>query len=322
MATQLPDSDKDLQIARRVGELLREGRPTDQVDDPLVRELAAYKRRYRKSQTAADAETLWQHISEEMQQGEQDESVTPISIFPHTTMRWAAAAVILLAALAGIYYFQVLQQPVLLADSGSEIMAVELADGSRVTLRPHSSLYELEVTESRHLYRLAGEAFFNVQHNSRRRFEVESGPGRIRVLGTRFTVSSWGDQTQVYLQEGSVEFAGPSGTNTLELSPGQAATLAAGRQQPRLAEISESEVTDWLRDELVFNNRTAEYVFGEVEQHFNIELEASTGVQESSLSGSISLEDREAVLNSLALSLNGRFEQTGERSYRFTPADE
>ncbi|MDZ7690954.1 MAG: hypothetical protein U5K69_07415 [Balneolaceae bacterium] len=56
----------------------------------------------------------------------------------------------------------------------------------------------------------------------------------------------------------------------------------------------------------------------EVEQHFGITIEASEALLNTTLSGSISLENREKALNYLALSLDAELSQTAENRYTLT----
>lgn len=321
MATQLPHNDPDLLLAREVGAALRAGFLSESIDDPLIRELLAYRRQRRQPVTSEQARSdeLWERIERATSD---NNAVSAIPLFRSPAMRWAAAAAVLVAALVGFVYFQYMRGPTLVAESGAAITTVQLADGSDVTLRPHSTFYRVSNTDSRSIYQLDGEAYFDVTHDPSRTFEVEAGRGRVRVLGTRFTVSSWGNLTQVFLEEGTVRFSGPSQSKAVVLQPGQSSTLGANQQQPVITDRPAGEFTDWMRDELVFQNRPAREVFSELEQQYGVTITAPDKILDTPLSGSLSLENREAALNYVALSLGGIFKQTGAQSYQFIPGDQ
>ncbi|MFH5833695.1 FecR family protein [Halalkalibaculum sp. DA384] len=316
MDDQLSHNDPDLELARQIGDLLEHGQSLESVDDPLIRELAAYRKRQHRSlaREPIDSEALWNRIH---QATTRSGPAPAARIFSMPAVRWAAAAAILVAALSGILYLQFLQEPQLVAESASAVETVQLPDGSEVTLRPHSRLFSVSETNDQLLYKLSGEGYFEVITDPSRTFAVAAGRGRVDVLGTRFTVSSWGNRTQVFLEEGTVRFEGSSKTDALVLEPGQAAVLNQYQANPVLTEGSASEFTDWLRNELVFENRSAKRIFDEIEQHFGITISAPQNVTEMYLSGSLSLEDREKTLAYLGQTLDGRFRQTGERSYAF-----
>lgn len=319
MTAQLPNNDPDLHLAREVGQALEQRQPLDLVDDPLVRELSIYrKRRYQAVATEqARSEVLWDQISNETE-GKQTTSSSHV-VAP-SAIRWMAAAVILLATFVGIIlYFQFLRGPELIAESKGAIETVQLSDGSEVTLRPHSKLYHVSGADNRTVYRLSGEAYFEVISNPSRTFQVVAGRGRVSVLGTKFTLSSWGQLTQVFLEEGSIQFQGQSKSEAILLEPGQAAILAQNKPNPIIVKGSSNEFTDWLKNELVFKNRPARRIFNEIEQHFGIHIAAPEDVMDTKLSGSLSLEDRETTLNYLGQSLDCSFEKTDEQSYTFIP---
>lgn len=87
-------------------------------------------------------------------------------------------------------------QPALIAQSDSTIETIILADGSEVSLRPHSSLYEIAFSNSERSYKLDGEGFFSVAKDTDRPFSVNTSSRTITVLGTEFDVSTWGNTTK------------------------------------------------------------------------------------------------------------------------------
>lgn len=324
MATQLPNNDSDLLLAKRIGRVLEKGDTLSTLDDPLIEELEAYARSHRQDldDQAIRSELLWSNIESEIDRtsDKSEKKSTPVTtLFNTAAVRWVAAAAVLIAAFIGFVYFQYLQGPTLVAESAQSIETVQLPDGSSVTLRPHTQLYELSTTEEGTMYSISGEAYFEVKFIPDRRFIVEAGNGRISVLGTKFTVSSWGNRIQVFLEEGRVRFEGPSREKSIVMEPGQSSVLDEGSDQPELIEADTQEFTDWLKNELVFQDKPARIVFSEIEQHFNITINAPNHIKYTSLSGEIALEDRQSTLNDLALVLGGTFERTGERTFTFVP---
>jgi transmembrane sensor len=124
----------------------------------------------------------------------------------HTIFGWAAASVAALLVLVGSWYYAVVQPSAVspayqslvagknlteCVNKGAKPQLVMLPDGSSILLQPGSRLsYPRRfLGQSRAVY-LEGEAFFEVQKNSRRPFFVYAGALVARVLGTSFTVDA------------------------------------------------------------------------------------------------------------------------------------
>lgn len=230
---------------------------------------------------------------------------------------WALAAAAVVVVLSVVVLRPGDRGPVLLAESTDEILTVQTADGSTVTLRPHSVLEALEGPDGRS-FRLTGEAWFSVRRDESRPFTVTAGDGLVTVLGTRFTVSTWSGAAAVFVDEGRVRFAGlPSGTS-LELAAGEGAELVAGVPE-RSAGGGRDAAMDWMEGGLVLDSQPLGLILREVGHHFGIEIILPDRLAEESLSGRILLRDRRQALADLAVVVGGRFVETGPDAYRFEP---
>lgn len=75
---------------------------------------------------------------------------------------------------------------------------ISLADGSKVTLQPHSSLtYPATFDKSVRVVRLDGQAFFDVARNPDQPFLVHFNKLVVKVLGTSFTIRSFDSEEKV-----------------------------------------------------------------------------------------------------------------------------
>lgn len=322
MADQiLPNNDPDLQLARRIGSLLQSNTDADKAEDPLMQTLLQYKEqrsRHGEAQIDYNRQNLWENISKQTQPTADAKVYQPgISGSKSITKTvLAAAASILIAAFIGIYYYSM--QPQVIASSSGAIQSVALDDGSKVTLRPHSIIYALSDNAKKQNYKIEGEAYFEVQPNAERTFSVKAGNGKVSVLGTKFNLSSWGGRVQVFLEEGSISFENMETNSSVILNPGESAEIDAGDAiTTNIANVS--EFTDWMNRELIFKNKTARYVFNEMEQEFSITISAPDSIQNTELSGQLTLEDAEQSLKDLSLVLNGRFVSEANNRFKFVP---
>ena len=84
-------------------------------------------------------------------------------------------------------------------------------------------------------------------------FSVVGNYGIVKVLGTKFNFSTWGNTDIVYLEEGKIVFKSNLNDNDeLILSPGQSSQIKEG-QIDLLSYTSGEQFIDWISDTLIFN---------------------------------------------------------------------
>lgn len=286
--------------------------------DPLAPHLLRYKEAQLSAFRAEIAESkkaAWEAVNRATQAGRKG-SILQFVTSSTAVQKWAAAAVVVLAVVIGLFYTIALKDPVLLAEAMTSIETVTLADGSTVSLRPNSRLYSVSEKSNKQLLELSGEAFFDVTENKNRTFTVKTAEGAVSVLGTRFNLSSRNNELRVYLEEGSVKVESAADKDGLILKPGESAAVVKGGV-PVHQNITEEEATGWLSQSLIFNNRALTDIIGELEQHFDVGIEVSAGLLQQSLTGELSLKNIDTTLADLGKVLGGTFEKTNNNIYKF-----
>lgn len=308
MSTPPPD-DRDLRLARR----LDAGEAADGTD-PLHDALGAF-RPEAAAQDAETAERLWARIEGEIETGS-DRSTprpasapdrSPLRLVRPRVVRWAVAATVLFAIGVSVW---MIGRPDTVVVAASDIVTWEAPDGSTVVLRPHSRLVRLDGERA---YRLEGEAFFDVASYPDAPFTVEAGPAEVRVLGTRFNASTWGERAEVFVEEGRVRVS--ADTEAVELAAGEAAAASRAAVVALPTANAESSL-DWRRGELVFEQTPLRRVVDEISQQFGITVAVPPAMTSETVSGVIPLESEAQVLDDLGRVLGGRFEPT-DGGYRF-----
>ncbi|MBJ6144414.1 FecR family protein [Hymenobacter sp. BT559] len=135
----------------------------------------------------------------------------PASFWRTPIMRWAAAVLLFLGAALAVLLPR-RQVPIAAPswvqqhNTGKQPEILTLADNSRVTLYPGSSLqYRPGLAGARREIKLRGEAFFQVTKNPARPFLVYTEQLVTTVLGTSFRVKAYlGRPNEVAVQEGRV----------------------------------------------------------------------------------------------------------------------
>ena len=118
------------------------------------------------------------------------------------------------------------------ATGTGERVALQLPDGSRLTLGPASSAALRYSRRLRAVVLERGEAVFDVARDSSRPFVIDAGSSRITVLGTRFAVSLLPGLVRVSVSHGTVELASQGGLNPLQLHAGDVGEIADGSPLP------------------------------------------------------------------------------------------
>lgn len=309
----------DQRLAQAMDEYVASGfAPAYRPDDPLADYLVAYREHSIDRIDFPDSARLWNKIQNRI-----EPAVVRHIWYRAPAFRYAVAAILLLTATMLLYLFRSAPTaPQLVAESHEMIQTYTTTDGSKITLRPHTKLLLLSSSKDKQIYRLDGEAYFNINHNPDRIFEVKAGAGIIRDLGTQFDLSNWGNLVQVYLEQGSVAFSNAKTGGKIILKPGQYSSIV--NQSHPSAPVAESreDATDWMHNQMIFSSRTLHYVFNELEQQYQIKLQVPSGADslyKERLSGRIQLDSVWQSLDDLGLVLGGRFKKTGNRTYQFIP---
>jgi len=316
----LSPEDRDQDLAARIGVLREQGRSleaSELTEDAVVRALLAYRDEREVSPRPEQSERLWAAIEAETAAPRGEAAQEPAPIYTlSTATRWAVAASVAIAAVLAWLILADGPGPMPVATATTSIATYTAPDGSTIQLRPHSTLYRVDVDDARR-YRLTGEAVFDVTTRPDP-FIVEAGGLQVQVLGTRFVAHTWG-RPAVYLQEGEVRVSAATRGDTVTLQPGQRSTLTQAGTLTAPTDADSAAALDWLRAEMALQGQPAGEVVDELEQHFDLAISLPEAVATETLTGRIALEAPQQSLDDLGLVLGGRFERTGERTYRFVP---
>jgi transmembrane sensor len=143
---------------------------------------------------------------------------------------------------------------------------IALPDGSTAQLNADSRLsYTENITGTKRILELAGEAFFDVKKGEA--FVVQTDNGKVEVLGTQFNVLSRANQFKVYCTEGLVAVT----------YKGKTTQIKAGE---RISPIEQQEVRShnyqsapWAKGSSEFTNTPLPFVFEELERQYDVSIQ-------------------------------------------------
>src|SRR5690554_4958388 len=168
---------------------------------------------------------------------------------PWGLAKWNVAASILILITAAVVYFANRPSDKLYTSyktDFSEILDVELPDGSSVTLNANSELTwnnQWKKKGTRQVM-LVGEAFFNIETlENKMAFTVETGGVSVEVVGTSFNVNNRNEKVEVYLDEGKVNlYIKHDISNFITMEPGEKVKYDGGRKKMEKT-MNESMIT-------------------------------------------------------------------------------
>lgn len=169
-----------------------------------------------------------------------------------------------------------------------EQAAVELPDGTRVTLNTNT-LIEVSFTEERRLVTLErGEIHVQVSHDPGRRFSVIANDHVVQAVGTEFNVEITSDQQiELLVTDGIVIVGILEGTafgdnpdspsilppSAVSVSAGQEIILGSSDEELSTVEPEEIEVKlSWTEGNLIFRGESLEEAITEISRYTSVEF--------------------------------------------------
>jgi transmembrane sensor len=177
-----------------------------------------------------------------------------------------------------------------------ESLEVVLSDGTRVWLNTASAFNQHYTLNIRHLTLLTGEILIETASDALRPFIVETPQGRLRALGTRFTVRLDDTETYLAVYDGIVEAQTQSGTQRIVKSGEQL------RFTPQI--VNQSEAADpareaWSRGMLLAQDIPLHEVVNELRRYRKGYLGLAPEVAELLVFGNFPLSNTDTTLEML-----------------------
>lgn len=156
---------------------------------------------------------------------------------------------------------------------------VTLSDGTNVWLNAASSLrYPTQFGGDERKVYLSGEAYFEVAKDEAHPFIVEAGGTDIKVLGTRFNVSAYSDDTRekIALAEGSVKIEQVQGTKSATLVPGYGATIEG--DAIHVAKVNVQAALGWKNGMFIFDGESLGSIMKKMSRWYDVDVKYDSGV--------------------------------------------
>lgn len=221
--------------------------------------------------------------------------------------RYAAAAVVAVSALAGMYKLgndNATQQTVLLAAAGSKGEYL-LPDSTRVWLNGGTRLsYDShDFTGHSRRVEIDGEAYFEVTKDANRPFTVKMTDMEVEVLGTCFDVRNYAFSRteEVVLKEGRVRVSTPLLSKPYTMMPDQRIVIDRSTGNISVSAESAENYCSWFRHKVRFEGVPLGDILKQVCRRYSLDLEVKPTVDEELLlSLTICNDDADDVMRAIS----------------------
>ncbi|MBN8888394.1 MAG: FecR domain-containing protein [Rudaea sp.] len=246
------------------------------------------------------------------------------------TARWLpfalAASFVLATVAAGVLFWNHQRASAVETGNYATTIAVDrnvaLSDGSQIALGGATRLTTHFARDRRDVDLSAGEAFFQVAHDTSRPFVVNAGEVSIRAVGTAFNVRRTGDRVAITVSEGRVRIASSEGQANGRQSAAEAVEAVAGQQisfDPRasgltVSTISAGHAVGWREHRLEFVNEPLDSVVANINRYSTRPLTlADTKLGALAFTGTVDTTALDSWLEALPKILPLRVAADGER---------
>ncbi|MCW3467609.1 FecR family protein [Chitinophaga nivalis] len=172
-----------------------------------------------------------------------------------------------------------------------------LPDGSKVWLNAASSLkFPTAFTTTTRQVELSGEAYFEISNNARQPFEVIANNTNITVLGTRFNIMAYQNETAVKttLLQGAVKVSRQQESRLLK--PGEQSLFPADGDLQVIENADVELAVAWKNGFTSFRSADIRTIMRQVERWYDVEVVYNGHIPERTFTGDI---PRDAQLTEL-----------------------
>jgi transmembrane sensor len=188
------------------------------------------------------------------------------------------------------------------ATNPGELRHMKLADGSELTFAPDTRLRVKFDSGRRRLELDEGRIAVLVAADPQRPFEVATGGGLIRDIGTRFEVDAGRERTRVTVAEGMVEIDLPAANSApRKVGAGEAAEFG-GRAVSPARPVDAAAALAWTKGQLAFDAAPLAEVVTALNRYRRTPIElADPSLASIRVSGVFLIGDENTALRALAL---------------------
>jgi ferric-dicitrate binding protein FerR (iron transport regulator) len=200
-----------------------------------------------------------------------------------------AASVAIILVLGSIYFLKILSPSGTSKDEFYSITVpygakskVTLSDSTKVWLNSGTTIkYSYIAKDKLRKLTLKGEAYFEVAKMKGVPFIVETDRLVVKVLGTKFNVVSYSEDSNinVTLLEGSIALKMDNDKNKeIRLVPNKSATFDKSSNILEVKDVDASMSNQWSQGTIIFDDEKLEQIAHRLEREYNVKIDISNAI--------------------------------------------
>jgi ferric-dicitrate binding protein FerR (iron transport regulator) len=169
----------------------------------------------------------------------------------------------------------VYQKSTTIAAPLGQMTNVELPDGTMVMLNSGSSLtYNVNYALGKRQVTLNGEAYFDVAHDQKHPFFIQTSHLDFKVYGTSFNIEAYQGEKSISttLVDGSLGVMDKSEKEILLLSPGENAYFDTNTSKITVNKVNTDLYTSWKVGLITFRNEKLKDIARKIERWYNVKI--------------------------------------------------
>ena len=212
-------------------------------------------------------------------------------------LKYVAAVIII--GLLGLNLYKMVQ-PATVGENTVEVpkgqrASLMLSDGTKIWLNSQSRLiYPTQFSDKERNVRLEGEAFFDVAHKEHLPFVVHSPLLAIKVLGTKFNVSSYPEDisAKTTLLEGSIDILYKG--RHIPVAPGELLSLDKQNGSFSRQKVQASQYKSWTEGRVEYDKITLNELAVRLSRKYDVQIHLGDDL-EKDIAFRVSLRNEETV---------------------------
>lgn len=231
---------------------------------------------------------------------------------------WLAyAAVLLLFGIGFIFSINYLSEEEFSTRIGEQRL-VQLPDGSTAMLNTDTVISVHYSGKKRRIRLHHGEAYFDVNKDNQRPFEVSAAGSLVRALGTEFNVAIRDQTLSVDVADGVVELKSRNPLNAdqsiiTEIRKGEAVNYKKGDEATKVETARLARISAWQTRKIFFDSDTLADAVAEYNRYITEKITVvDSELNQQRITGIFHLGDLDTFIFSLEQALHARVERSGK----------
>lgn len=256
-------------------------------------------------------------VSKALEKVRRNAGVTPGNrILPIGKALKIAVTVALLAGLLGLLryaYVNTSGKEITVITGPKEVKDFYLPDSTHVWLNANSRFkYPSRFAQKGRIVQLSGEGYFEVRRNTRSPFMVDLQKSVVKVLGTKFNISAYGNsfRTIVTVTQGKVQYSSTeSASHSVTLSANERAIFDLSTLTLHKESVTDNNFIAWKTHVLEFHNTPLLEVIKTLSSHFGADYRViNTSNAELPVSALYNKKTLSEIIQSLSVVTDGNIE--------------